>query len=361
MAANNLPNRSDYDLALVLSGGNALGSYQAGGYEALHEQGLEPDWVVGASAGSMNGALICGSAPDQRIANLKALWSPSGSSAERAHTLEDARRTLAAAWTFGAGHPGIFTPRRLFGPFWNPFGNSEPSSLYDATPIARTMARLVDFDLLNRGAPRFCATAVDIESGEEVVFDTRDGGVGPDEIRASCALLPAFAPVEIDGRMLGDGGLSLNLPLDKVLAEHSDRPLLCIALDLLPLRGARPQTLGETILRMQDVMFAAQSRRAIAAWQAIFDERVRSGTARSVTLLHIPYWDQGREVSGKAFDFSAASAGARWQSGREDLGNTLRDLAAGKLATGAPGLSVYSGGNAGRLERVHWSLNAVQG
>ena len=49
-------------IVLVFQGGGALGAYQVGVYEALHEAGVEPDWVVGTSIGAINAAVIAGSA-----------------------------------------------------------------------------------------------------------------------------------------------------------------------------------------------------------------------------------------------------------------------------------------------------------
>ncbi len=57
-------------VVLVLQGGGALGAYQAGVYQALMEGGVEPDWVIGTSIGAINGALIAGNEPGQRIARL---------------------------------------------------------------------------------------------------------------------------------------------------------------------------------------------------------------------------------------------------------------------------------------------------
>ena len=335
------------ELALVLSGGNALGAYHGGAYQALHEAGWLPDRVVGASAGAVSGAVICGNAAEQRVTRLEALWRPSpGAGGEpEAGPAEELRRTNAVAYSMAMGQPGIFAPRSIYGPWWNPFGNTEPASLYDATPLDRTLSELVDFDRLNAGAPRFSLTAVDVESGEDILFDTTTHALGPDHVRASSALLPAFSPVEIGGRMLADAGLSLNLLLDTVLSEASERPLLCIAVDLLPLRGPRPTTLGEAIVRMQDIVFAAQSRRAIAAWQAIFDAKAAAGTCRAVTLLHIAYADQQREVSGKAFDFSPRSARARWDAGLADLSAALHALDGQMNAR--PGLPVLGGSEQG--------------
>lgn len=355
----------DFTLALVLSGGNALGAYQAGAYEALDDAGMVPEWVVGTSIGSINGAVICGSPSDRRTANLDVLWNAdrgrgAGTDVE-SHTFEEVRRTGAVAYTLAAGRRGMFVPRNLLGPWWNPFANPEPSSLYDSSPLVDTMEQLVDFDLLNNGAPRFSATAIDIETGDDVCFDTRTHRIGANHLRASSALLPAFSPVKIGARMLGDGGLSANLALDVVLGEAHSRPLLCLAIDLLPLHGPLPTSLGETALRMQDLVFAAQTRRTFAAWQAIFDARLAHGSTQSATILHIPYSDQSREVSGKAFDFSPKSVAARWRAGRDDLGRALAELRSGNVPVGQPGLGVHVLNGSGHLEQVRWALAPVHG
>ncbi len=281
------------------------------------------------------------------------MWQPDP--VGTADVFDTARRTAAALAAFTGGRPGMFTPRHLYGPWWNPFGIDEPSSLYDTRPLAATLEQLVDFDALNGGTIRYSATAIDVETGEDVVFDNRAHRLTPNHIRASSALLPAFAPVEIDGRLFADAGISANLPLDIVLAEASDRPLLCIAIDLLPLRAAAPRTLGETLSRAQDLMFASQSRRSIAAWQAIHDARVEAGSARRVELLYLAYADQAQEVSGKAFDFSPGSAAQRWESGRRDLTAALAALGPDAPFADRPGLNVRTL-TAGQLTPLRWSL-----
>ena len=60
---------------LVLQGGGALGAYQGGVYEALHEAGLEPDWVIGTSIGAINGALVAANAPQARLERLREFWA----------------------------------------------------------------------------------------------------------------------------------------------------------------------------------------------------------------------------------------------------------------------------------------------
>ena len=68
--------KTEYDkqLALVLQGGGALGSYQAGVYEAMAEHGYQPHWVAGISIGAINSAIIAGNAPHDRVAKLRAFW-----------------------------------------------------------------------------------------------------------------------------------------------------------------------------------------------------------------------------------------------------------------------------------------------
>ena len=62
-------------IVLVLQGGGALGAYQAGVYQALHEADIEPDWVIGTSIGAINAGLIAGNVPGQRLVRLREFWS----------------------------------------------------------------------------------------------------------------------------------------------------------------------------------------------------------------------------------------------------------------------------------------------
>ena len=61
-------------IVLVLQGGGALGSYQAGVYQALHEAGIEPDWIIGTSIGAINASLIAGNSPQNRLSRLREFW-----------------------------------------------------------------------------------------------------------------------------------------------------------------------------------------------------------------------------------------------------------------------------------------------
>ena len=329
----------DFDIVLVLSGGNALGAFEAGVYEALHECDLQPDWIIGASIGAINAALITGSAPDRRIPTLRAFWQPGLLTSAGVKgswvlpALEAGRRTTAVTWTIAAGRSGIFGP--LLSSL-TPWTDDKPA-IFETDQLGATLARLVDFDRLNSGPCRFTATAVDLETGDDVVFDSQRERIRADHIRASAALPVAFPPVEIEGRWMVDGGMSANLPLDPVLSHPPVRPTLCIAVDLLPLHGPLPTTLGEAASRMQDLIFAAQSRRTIARWQAAYADRddVR------LSLIRVAYTEQGNEVAGKALDFSAPSIEERWAAGRAAGMQVIARMKAQTLLIGTTGLNIF--------------------
>src|SRR5690242_9842910 len=65
---------SPQQIVLVFQGGGALGAYQAGVYQALHEAGFEPDWIIGSSIGAINASLIAGNSPQNRLSRLREFW-----------------------------------------------------------------------------------------------------------------------------------------------------------------------------------------------------------------------------------------------------------------------------------------------
>ena len=112
------PPSYDKKIGLVLQGGGALGSYQAGVYEALASSEYLPDWVAGISIGAINAAIIVGNAPENRVKRLRGFWeevtaqtnlvqsAPVGSP-----TVWQQRSSALTALMFG--QPGFFTPRAL--------------------------------------------------------------------------------------------------------------------------------------------------------------------------------------------------------------------------------------------------------
>jgi NTE family protein len=338
-------NARDYDIVLILGGGNALGAFEAGVYEALHEHHLFPDWIIGASIGAINGALIAGVEVDRRLETLRAFWRPNPTGIyDRVgywfpDFVENGRRSAAVSLTLMAGRPDAFRP--IFpglSSSWH-----ERVALFDTDQLASALNRMVDFKRLNHGDCRFTATAVDLETGDDIVFDSFHLTIEPQHIRASAALPVAFPPIQVDGRWLVDGGLSANLPIDPLLAAPPARAVLCIAVDLLPLEAALPRTLGEAAGRMQDLIFAAQSRRSLARWQAEYSDR----NDVSITLFKLAYGDQEREIAGKAMDFSGPTIRERWSAGFEAANRLIAGLESGRPQIGFPGLHVLDAADFG--------------
>src|SRR5438094_1011882 len=101
-------------VVLVLQGGGALGAYQIGVYEAMHEAGVEPDWVIGTSIGAINAALIAGNEPAKRFDRLRQFWSR----VRLGGWVEPMVGPWANHWyanlsTYIGGIPGFFMPRAI--------------------------------------------------------------------------------------------------------------------------------------------------------------------------------------------------------------------------------------------------------
>lgn len=321
---------SDVAFVLILGGGNALGAFEAGVYEAFHEAGIEPDWVIGTSIGAINGALIAGSEPRNRVSALRAFWQSSFDAGSFwPFAPETLRRTAAANWTLAAGRPGLFGPV---------LSGAVGHAVYQTEELRRTLEAKVDFDRLNGRSCRYTATAVDLETGDDAAFDTAERRVKADHVRASAALPALFPPIKIEGRWFVDGGVSANLALDPLFLVPPIRPTLCVAVDLLPLAQSLPRTIGEAGSRMQDLMFAAQSRRSLTRWREAYAGHGEPG----ITFAKLTYAAQEQEVVGKALDFSAATADARWRAGRRQAEHLLASLGAGELSLARAGLSIIA-------------------
>jgi len=233
-------------VALVLQGGGALGSYQAGVIEALGEARIEVDWVAGISIGAVNAAIFAGNPPEHRIERLKGFWDKTASALPDFEIpLWDQAREWLHEWSAGmvmlGGVPGFFTPRTLPPALAAP-GSPGALSFYDSAPLRETLDALVDWELLNTGPVRLSVGAVDIESGNFRYFDTAIERIDARHIMASGALPPGLPPIEIDGRWYWDGGLVSNTPLTHVL-DHQTADMLVFQVDLFSAADDLPRTL----------------------------------------------------------------------------------------------------------------------
>ena len=341
---------------LVLQGGGALGSYQAGAFQALSREGFEPEWIAGISIGAVNAAIIAGNDPDKRVDRLKEFWEMVSAPVPWNPVLKGDRSrsvfnetSAAIIATFGV--PGFFTPRIPPAPLW-PSGSSEAQSYYDTAPLRKTLERLVDFDRINDLGCRLSVGAVGVTSGNFRYFDNvdfkRQGKIiGPEHIMASGALPPGFPAIVIDGEHYWDGGISSNTPLDYVLDAQTDRDLLIFQVDLFSARGRLPATLLEAAEREKDIRYSSRTRmntdknRQIHnARKAVRDlieklpEELKSDPSveflrnaakeNTVTVVHLIYKTKNHETSSKDYDFSHIAMVEHWEAGVRDVYASLR-------------------------------------
>ncbi|PAY09647.1 hypothetical protein CK489_03410 [Bradyrhizobium sp. UFLA03-84] len=354
--ANSLP----YDVvALVLQGGGALGAYQAGVYEGLHEAGIRPNWLAGISIGALNAAIIVGSPEGERVERLRQFWeticaSPVGWPAGEgladalpyAFDLRSLHNTFAAMRALFQGQPGFFKPR-FPSPLWSPFSGDAATSFYDTAPLQRTLEQLVDFDRLNSGEVRVSVGAVNVRTGNLTYFDTTERRLGPKHFMASGALPPGFPSIEIEGEHYWDGGVVWNTPLSRVLSSEP-RDTLTFQVDLWSARGRVPHDMMEVSSRQKDIQYSSRTRaitdqalrmqKMRQALQRTIERLPESAKAdpeiraiaemarhRSCNIIHLIYQSKVYEGQSKDYEFGLNAMRAHWQSGLEDIRRTLCD------------------------------------
>lgn len=344
---------------LVLQGGGALGAYQVGVYQALHEAGVEPDWVIGTSIGAINAAIIAGSRAGERMDRLREFWRRM----EHGHAFDWALPTQISAmfrnWsTVVGGLPAFFTPNLgAFASAQSTLG-AEGAGYYSVDPLRKTLADLIDFDQVNGGPVRLTVGASRVTTSEMHYFDSRDTPLDLRHIMASGALPPGLPPIEIDGRLWWDGGLVSNTPLTHVL-DNQTEPLLAFQVDLFAAATECPKTIMDVMAREKEIRFSSRTRQISDQVMKLRQEReairkviaklplelqgdadVRALAARAaeqpVNLVHLIYRANAWEGGSRDFEFSARTMREHWAAGRVAVDETMAnaELVAQNIETG---------------------------
>ncbi|RJG01003.1 patatin-like phospholipase family protein [Noviherbaspirillum sedimenti] len=336
-------------VVLVLQGGGALGAYQAGVYEALHEAGIEPDWLVGTSIGAINSALIAGNPPARRLQKLRAFWQCVEQNAIvniPDYFFPGVGTALANWMTVMAGIPGFFTPNPVA--WCNQYASLglKNAAYYSTQPLRSTLEKLLDFRHINDGRTRMSLGAVNVGNGEMRYFDSRKETITMDHIMASSAYPPAFPAVRIDGDSYWDGGIYSNTPIEAVLDDNPRRDSLIFAVDVWNPGGAEPQSLWEVAGREKEILYASRADSHIARQKQIHHLRhvIRELTkaippqSRSSpkvrelaswgchTIMHVVRLVAGGidgEDEMKDIDFTPESIRNRWRAGYADTAAML--------------------------------------
>ena len=345
------------EIALVLQGGGALGSYQAGVYEGLAEAGVEPDWIAGVSIGALNTAIIAGNAPEKRVEALRGFWDSIchpldwmgglGTWTLPGLGLHDLSRKWASMWAAGRalaeGQPGFFAPRVPL-PMAG-FGKHSPNvvSYYDTAALRETLLKFADFDRINDGDIRVSVGAVNVRTGNLVYFDNTKMRLAPEHFMASGALPPGFPAVEIDGEYYWDGGLVSNTPLTEVLRDAEHKDTLVFQVDLWSARGNAPGDFLDVSERAKDIQYSSRTR-AITSMLAdrqkharfikellthlppdllksdpLFRLAEQAADGSAINVVHLIYKNKPYEGHYKDYEFSVDTMEEHWESGLDDI------------------------------------------
>jgi NTE family protein len=260
---NTLKNGLPGQVVLVLQGGGALGAYQVGIYQALHEAGIEPDWVIGTSIGAINAALICGNEPAHRLEHLNTFWSQVERQTQAPSPLDllGLNGMLGTMSTIMRGIPSFFTPNLAALRGTKAEVGIEEASYYSTAPLRDTLDTLVDWDYLCGGGSqtRLTVGAVNACSGEMRYFDTKKEKLRADHVMASGALPPAFGAIRIDGEPYWDGGIYSNTPIEAVLDDKPRRDSLIFAVNVWHQTASEPESIWEVMARTKDIQFASRA------------------------------------------------------------------------------------------------------
>jgi NTE family protein len=251
-------------IVLVFQGGGALGAYQAGVYQALHEAGIEPDWVVGTSIGAINAALIAGAPRSERLERLDEFWRRVEYDRFMGLPIPDwFNQTARNLATISGGLPAFFRPRPFA--FLSPFMGlgGEAAAYYSVDPLRDLFAELVDFERINAGPMRLCVGAAKVQSAEMVYFDSRKEPLGIDHVLASGALPPAFPAVRIDGELYWDGGILSNTPVEIVFDDEPRKSGTVFAVHLWNPHGPEPESIWQVLNRQKDLTYSSRAAQNI--------------------------------------------------------------------------------------------------
>lgn len=238
-------------IGLALSGGSALGLAHIGVLQWFEEHRIPVDFVAGTSMGAIVGGLYATGNDGQSIQRFAAgvdwdaVFAPSVPFRHLAFRRKEDRRDFPSTIEFGVGK-GLKLPAGVSA------GHGA------ALAISRFAASYDQLDSFDELPTPFRCVATDLKQGREVVFSR---GPLTMALRASMSLPALFAPVEIDGMMLVDGGLLNNLPVDVVKSMGADI-VIAVALDKPPDEEQYYSLLG-VAGRSISIMVAANERRSM--------------------------------------------------------------------------------------------------
>ncbi len=336
-------------VVLVFQGGGALGAYQGGVYQALHEAGIEPNWVVGTSIGAIAGAIIAGNEVGSRLDRLREFWDRLERKPVWSDSLFSHMGDNAAAYftTMVNGISGYYAPNPAIalGGLKAAVG-VENAAFYKIDDLRKTVSGVVDFERINAKQTRLTVGAVNVRTGKMHYFDSRSLPITLDHVLASGALPPGFPAIRIDGDPYWDGGLYSNTPIEVVFDDNPRRDSVVFPVQIFPIAGPEPESVWRVMSRQIDIQYASRADSHIPRQEHI--HQLRHMVRELVRMLPQSQRDtpEVKEMAGygcgtlmhivrinatplknedylREIDFTTAGIQRRWLAGYEDTMRTL--------------------------------------
>ena len=303
-------------IALVLSGGGALGAYQAGAYAALEKCGVRPNWIAGTAIGAINAAIVAGNSPHDRIAKMRQFWRELSKDATTRRPRGPARWARSAFANFLGAAP-------------RPASAQVPSDelVISAARLRALIAETVDFERINSGAIRVIFGALNLTTGAETFFDNDRHVLTPDHVMAGTPL-PGLPPIAIDDQFFGGSAIVVS-----ALEDARPADTLCFAVDgydpIPGPHGGISRTAREiaAMRRTHDLRrrIALLGERVPAALRGEIDIRrcLSEASTTTMTILHLVHEVNAADFAVKMNDFSASAVTRRWRAGESDIATSL--------------------------------------
>ena len=301
-------------IALVLSGGEALGAYQAGAYAALEKSGVRPNWIAGTAIGAVNAAIIAGNLPHERVLRMRQFW-------------HEVSRRAAQRSPRKLGRWAQKTAGRLISLLRRGVGFTRPEAVVSASELRELIAQAVDFERVNSGAVRVVLGAVNLATGAETFFDNDRHVLGLDHVLAGTPL-PGLPPVAIGRQLFGGSAVPVS-----ALDEARPADTLCFAVDGYDPAPGGHGGISRTAREIAALRRAHDLRRMIGLLGERLPPTVRGeidirrclaeASDATMTILHLVHEGNVADLAAKMADFSSAAVTRRWKAGERDVATSL--------------------------------------
>ena len=301
-------------IALVLSGGEALGAYQAGAYAALEKSGVRPNWIAGTAIGAVNAAIIAGNLPHERVLRMRQFW-------------HEVSRRAAQRSPHKFGRWAQKTAGRLISLLRRGAGFTRPEAVVSASELRELIAQAVDFERVNSGAVRVVLGAVNLATGAETFFDNDRHVLGLDHVLAGTPL-PGLPPVAIGRQLFGGSAVPVS-----ALDEARPADTLCFAVDGYDPAPGGHGGISRTAREIAALRRAHDLRRMIGLLGERLPPTVRGeidirrclaeASDATMTILHLVHEGNVADLAAKMADFSPGAVTRRWKAGERDVATSL--------------------------------------